>query len=203
MRLASGLRRVLPGKAYTALRARLLSMPEREARRVLRAIQDAGHGVVVFGGWGTDALLGRQSRRHGDLDLLIEARDEQPSPADEVMEALRYRFLHAEDVTGALFNRRLVWQDRRGHTVDLHPIDLDLQRRISPLLVTGAIAQLPVRCFGEETQLSLRQGYALRDADQLDLAALRSPAQPDAPGRRRELLPWIRSAGRAGNDRRG
>jgi lincosamide nucleotidyltransferase A/C/D/E len=182
MRLASGLRRVLPGESYAALRAWLLSMPESEARRVLLALQDAGHGVVVFGGWGTDALLGRQSRRHSDLDLLIEARDGRSSPGQEVMEALRYRFLHAEDATGAIFKRRLVWQDRRGHTVDLHPIDLDQQMRISPWLVTGAIAQLPVRCFGSEAQLSLRQGYPLRDEDQLDLTALRAQARTSPPG---------------------
>jgi lincosamide nucleotidyltransferase A/C/D/E len=36
---------------------------------VLQALAEAGVWASVEGGWGVDALLHRQTRQHGDLDL--------------------------------------------------------------------------------------------------------------------------------------
>ena len=38
-----------------------------------RAFAAADAPVWLMGGWGIDALLGRQTRRHHDLDVLVEA----------------------------------------------------------------------------------------------------------------------------------
>ena len=40
--------------------------------KVYRLLQEAGIETWLQGGWGIDALLGRQTRDHKDLDLLIE-----------------------------------------------------------------------------------------------------------------------------------
>ena len=41
---------------------------------VLELLGSADVSVWLDGGWGVDALLGRQSRVHEDLDLVIESR---------------------------------------------------------------------------------------------------------------------------------
>ena len=41
----------------------------------MTAINQAGVDVWVDGGWGVDALAGRETRRHKDLDLLVAADD--------------------------------------------------------------------------------------------------------------------------------
>jgi lincosamide nucleotidyltransferase A/C/D/E len=46
----------------------------RDVLSVLRLADRAGARLWIDGGWGVDALLGRQTREHGDLDVAIEAR---------------------------------------------------------------------------------------------------------------------------------
>ena len=41
--------------------------------RVLDRLDEDGVPLCVAGGWGVDALVGRPSRDHRDLDLLIDA----------------------------------------------------------------------------------------------------------------------------------
>ncbi|GAB3143668.1 hypothetical protein GCM10027258_31120 [Amycolatopsis stemonae] len=79
--------------------------------RVLEAVSPAE--VWLAGGWGIDALLGRQTREHRDLDLLH--RLEQEPEVLEALAALGYR------ETGDLRPVRFVLSD--GSTeLDLHPL---------------------------------------------------------------------------------
>ena len=48
-------------------------MPAAEAAHLLRALDDAGVGASIGGGWGVDALLGQQTREHSDLDIWVPA----------------------------------------------------------------------------------------------------------------------------------
>src|SRR3982751_249063 len=41
---------------------------------VLDLADRAGARLWIDGGWGVDALLGGQTREHGDLDIAVEAR---------------------------------------------------------------------------------------------------------------------------------
>ena len=58
-------------------------MPAGEVHRVLDALTSAGCPTWLAGGWGVDALAGRQTRAHRDLDLLVEA-----GPLDAALTAL-------------------------------------------------------------------------------------------------------------------
>ena len=42
---------------------------------VLRALDEASIQVWLDGGWGVDALLGEQTREHGDLDVILNVED--------------------------------------------------------------------------------------------------------------------------------
>jgi hypothetical protein len=47
-----------------------------EVLGVLADLTKAGCSVWVAGGWGVDALVGRQTRLHRDLDLALDPRNE-------------------------------------------------------------------------------------------------------------------------------
>jgi lincosamide nucleotidyltransferase A/C/D/E len=42
---------------------------------ILQLLEEAGIRVWLDGGWGIDALIGEQTRPHGDLDIIIDSRD--------------------------------------------------------------------------------------------------------------------------------
>jgi lincosamide nucleotidyltransferase A/C/D/E len=46
-----------------------------EVVRLLDAFEAAKVKAWLDGGWGVDALLGRQRRTHDDLDLVVELKD--------------------------------------------------------------------------------------------------------------------------------
>ena len=49
------------------------TMEADSVHEVLDALEAASVPVCVDGGWGIDALLGEQTRVHGDLDLIASA----------------------------------------------------------------------------------------------------------------------------------
>ena len=50
-------------------------MQEREVIDFYRAMEQSDITVWIDGGWGVDALLGRQTRVHSDLDIAIQQED--------------------------------------------------------------------------------------------------------------------------------
>jgi lincosamide nucleotidyltransferase A/C/D/E len=70
--------------------------------------------VWVAGGWGIDALIGRKTRDHMDLDLACRAEDETT-----IINALQERGYR---IVLAYRPARLALADDRGCEVDLHPV---------------------------------------------------------------------------------
>ena len=50
-------------------------MVARDAIEILGMIERQGVRIWLDGGWAADALLGRQTRHHWDLDIVIEQKD--------------------------------------------------------------------------------------------------------------------------------
>ena len=50
-------------------------LSEAQTRELLCGLADIGIRCWLMGGWGVDALLGKQTRDHHDLDLLVKAHD--------------------------------------------------------------------------------------------------------------------------------
>lgn len=95
-------------------------MTSPDALDVLDAFGSAGFGHLVDGGWGVDALVGEQTRRHEDLDLVV-ARSDLPR-ADPALRPLG--FAHAAGEEPGL-PARLVLRAPGGRQVDLHPVVFD------------------------------------------------------------------------------
>jgi lincosamide nucleotidyltransferase A/C/D/E len=53
---------------------------------VLAILRSAGTDIWVGGGWGIDALLGRQTRQHRDLDLM-HRESQEPAVVAALAEA--------------------------------------------------------------------------------------------------------------------
>ena len=152
-------------------------MEAAEVVRVLDALDTVGIRAGITGGWGIDALLRRETRRHGDVDLGIASE-----AVDVAIGALRpLGYAVATDARPA----RVVLTSDAGQ-VDLHPIvwddagvgvqtGLDGERFDYPagsLEAEGEIAGRIVRCATPELQVAFHSHYEPREHDRLDMAAL-------------------------------
>jgi lincosamide nucleotidyltransferase A/C/D/E len=161
-------------------------MEAAEVLRVLDALERAGVRAGLTGGWGVDALLGRQTRPHGDADLGI--RQEQIDAATAALATLGYV------VTADERPARLVLGSPVGQ-VDLHPIEVDaagvgIQRGRSgerfdypagSLEADGVIDGHPVRCGTPELQLTFHSHYDPREHDLADMQALADAFEVELP----------------------
>ena len=144
---------------------------------VLEAIAVAEVPVWIAGGWGVDALAGRVTREHRDLDLAVRAED-----LDRAVDA----------VAGLGFVVETDWLPTRvelgggpGGWVDLHPVrfDADGNGVLAGLdgetyeypaedFTQGVIGGRLVQCISPRLQRRLHQGYAPRTRDLHDLRVL-------------------------------
>jgi lincosamide nucleotidyltransferase A/C/D/E len=161
-----------------------LPTPAMTAERVLSLLSllaDAGLDVWVDGGWGVDALVGYQTRGHGDLDLGVARPDLRR--ALEVLATVGYGVTddRYEQVTVQLTHAE-------GHRVDLHPstpvagggteqTEFDGNTYYIPPAVAGRIGGRAVRCLPLSTQFRTHSGYELRPQDRHDLELLKELPQ--------------------------
>jgi len=135
--------------------------------------------VWLDGGWGVDALIGEETRQHGDVDLVIEL---EALPG--VLQTLgTLGFALAEDHLPT----RVVLRTADGQQADLHPVTFDengtgWQLGAAPDgsdcaypawgLGQGHILGRIVPCLTPELQLEHHQGYEPRDQDLADMTRL-------------------------------
>ena len=154
-----------------------------EVLGVLTDLTEADCSVWVAGGWGVDALVGRQTREHRDLDLAVDATEQTAVVA--VLQRRGYRVQ-----TDWRPVRVELSSDSRGW-VDLHPVIFDAaghgrQAAVGgghfdyPLDAFGAgtLGGLQVACLSRAQQLRFHQGYQLRAVDRHDLALLAELVSP-------------------------
>ncbi len=150
-----------------------------EVFSVLDALTGVGCSAWMEGGWGVDALVGRQTRPHRDLDIDVDGARE--GLVLRVLGGLGYRV-----ETDWRPNRVELVAAGRGW-VDVHPLRVhaDGSARQAALdggsyyfpsdyFTVGALAGRPVRCFSLTAQLLFHSGYHLRSQDVHDLALLKT-----------------------------
>jgi lincosamide nucleotidyltransferase A/C/D/E len=141
-------------------------MPGEVVLGVVEAVEAAGVRCWLAGGWGVDALVGRQTRTHRDLDLVVEHRDMQK--AVQVLLALGYWEWYRLDEDVPL-STQIVFTDHpvAGRAVDLHPLEY-----FGPAatVATGEVAGRQVPCLSVATQVVNRS--CTRRSEREDLALL-------------------------------
>lgn len=126
------------------------SIPPERVIETLLALDLAGIAVVVIGGWGIDALVGRQLRPHADLDLFVDERDfERAAP---VLRRLGYEPWNrsAPGPIGELqtFSVAQTFRDSAFRVTEVHAVALERVRS-----ETGTIAGQPVTCLSVKDQM--------------------------------------------------
>jgi lincosamide nucleotidyltransferase A/C/D/E len=159
------------------LMSQLLEMRARDVLAVAGAVAGVTAHWWVAGGWGVDALVGRQTRRHRDLDIVV---DGSPGELETVIAALADLGLHplAERHTPRSVTPRRVWlADGAGHNVDLLPVNLSAPpfRAGAPAAFgTGVVADAQVPCLSTAVQIEHHRRYRHRSTDRHDLRLLNS-----------------------------
>ncbi len=162
-----------------------------DAVRIIERLSDAGIRVWVCGGWGIDALLGRETRPHKDLDILVQLDD--IARAREMLERDGYSLkelwsenLRVADSQGVETDTGFVLEDATGRQIDLHAISLlpdggaipaydgeGMTFSAEDLSGEGTIAGVSVRCLSVEMQFRGHTGYELPERQIPDLKLLR------------------------------
>ncbi|MCJ7700274.1 MAG: nucleotidyltransferase family protein [Anaerolineales bacterium] len=151
--------------------------PEMRAEDVIEFVQLLEQNdieVIIDGGWGVDALLGEQTRRHEDLDIAVQHKD--AAKIRDLLEAKGYRDVHRDDTRDCNF----VLGDEQGHLVDFHTFTFDAEGNLvfgveypfDSLDGTGSILGHPVKCISPEWMVKFHSGYQLDENDYQDVKAL-------------------------------
>jgi lincosamide nucleotidyltransferase A/C/D/E len=164
---------------------------------IVRELGAAGVRMWLIGGWGCDALLGEQTRRHADLDLVIPETEERLAmrTLERLGFAVRARF------DSKLLNVAVELIDpRRRRKVALHFVDIDSREgngwmtslsaamqviglESYELFATGGVNGHSLPCLSAPTQLLLHTGYEPGDEDRRDVSLLCSRfSLPPPPG---------------------
>lgn len=155
-------------------------MTAESALSVVSALDSHGVRFCVGGGWAVDALLGKQTREHADLDIWLPAADLDP---------LIVAF------SGVGIDRVLPWGGDRPWNFVLHDggclrVDLHLYEELADGLIhygsvltgdrftsadlggVGHILGTVVRCETPQWSLQCHTGYPPREVDFHDVAQL-------------------------------
>jgi lincosamide nucleotidyltransferase A/C/D/E len=148
---------------------------------ILDQLDRAGLVVWLDGGWGVDALVGRHSRPHQDLDLVIARHD--CAAAQAALAGMEFQ----PDLTAVPgWPAQLLLVDAGGRRVDLHLVVFDGHGNGWQELGGGAWGAYPaegltgvgmvggrqVRCLTPQLQVRHHLGYPLDATDRDDLALL-------------------------------
>jgi lincosamide nucleotidyltransferase A/C/D/E len=163
-------------------------MTADEVDAFLGLMDALGVRVWLDGGWAVDACLGAPTRRHGDLDIVIEQRD-----VATVVSALQARayaplpradtrpwnFVMADD-SGRQIDFHVIVLDERGHGVYGPPQDGECYRA-EALAGTGTVKGRRVRCITPEWLVRFHTGYDIDETDWADVSALCKPFDIPVP----------------------
>jgi len=163
----------------------------KDAKGFYRCLSEKGIQIWLTGGWGIDALLGKETRPHKDLDALLLLNDMVRMNKILSTAGYKLRDLWSEnkwtiDSQGKRTATAFVLQDGEGHEFDAHAIRLDNQGNGVPaweevegflfskagLAGNGMIAGFPIRCITPEMQIYCHTGYELPEKQLRDLELL-------------------------------
>lgn len=149
-------------------------MTERDVIDSYDALTAQGIAIWIDGGWCVDALLGRQTRDHTDLDIAVRRDDERAARAV----LLSLGFVAAARDDSSEWNYAMV--DALSRSVDVHVFDYDERGRNTygaayprgSLNGTGMLAGREVRCVAAKWMFAFKTAYPPSDKDLHDVNAL-------------------------------
>ncbi len=179
------------------------------------ALLARGVQLWVDGGWGIDALLGRQTRPHKDFDAIVAFKDLPALTRFLSERGFALKLIWPENrwapcpESPALIGRgrpaaeaatAFVLEDGSGRELDFHVVRFDEHGRGTPAWDSdlvflaeafaglGTVGGTRVRCLSAEMQMRTHTGYALKESDVHDLRLLHDRFGIDYPDEVADLL---------------
>lgn len=152
-------------------------IPEMSANDVIEIVRlfNQNHiEVYIDGGWGVDALLGRQTRSHADLDIAVQHIF--VPQIRTLLEPRGYSDVFRDDTSDCNF----VLGDSQGHQIDVHSYTFDsvgnhiygIAYPFDSLTGIGSVNGHPVKCISPEWIVKFHTGYNFDENDYRDVKAL-------------------------------
>jgi lincosamide nucleotidyltransferase A/C/D/E len=135
---------------------------------------DAELDVCIDGGWAVDALLGRQTRQHGDLDIALPAS--QVAALKHLLEARGFFEVPRPDS----WQHNFVLRTCEGDTIDVHSYELNtdgsnkagVAYSADHLCGEGVISGVKVLCVPPDWLVRFHTGYEVDEGDWHDVRLL-------------------------------
>lgn len=155
------------------------TVTDEDVRDLCRAMERKKVQLWLDGGWGVDALLGEQTRSHGDIDIVLEKKD-VPTLVQYLTE-LGYGEILRSDTRPHNF----MMGNEKAQFVDVHVIEFDSKGNglygpsedaymftAEALSGQGSVLGQKVRCISQEWVVKSHRGYKLREKDFHDVLAI-------------------------------
>gem|GEM_PF-513353 len=137
-------------------------------------LKQNGITVWIDGGWGVDALFGRQTRDHADLDIAVQRKDN--ANLRQLLENNGYKEEKRDDSSEFMY----FMKSEAGQGVDIHAFEYDengkniygIQYPFGSLTGTGQISGQEVNCIDPKFMFQFKTGYEPKEKDLQDVRAL-------------------------------
>jgi lincosamide nucleotidyltransferase A/C/D/E len=144
-----------------------------------------GIAVWIDGGWCVDALIGRQTREHADLDIAVHRKDN--AKLRRLLENDGYNEVIRSDSSEFMY----VMEDETGISVDIHTFEYDdngkniygIEYPFGSLTGTGIIDGQEVNCIDPEFMFRFKTRYEPKEKDIQDVRALSEKFGFELPGK--------------------
>ncbi|HEY5025199.1 MAG TPA: hypothetical protein VII76_09500 [Acidimicrobiales bacterium] len=159
---------------------------------VVESLESEGVSYWLAGGWGVDALLGRCTRRHKDIDIIIDDFEHNEPKARQAFRSLGFDHV-TTDQGGVWMPWRSNFEDRAGHRIEALAIDWGhlkevfalapggepkptwpIEDLVREILTVGEIEGRQVPCLTLAAQLLFHTGFPLEASGRSDVSLLRS-----------------------------
>lgn len=146
-------------------------MQSKDAVQIINWFNQADISVWLDGGWGVDALVGRQTRTHSDLDVVVWL--------DAVVKIKELLIKQGFIVKLDELPTRFVMEDAHLRSIDFHTVKLDMAGNLVQILQNGILFHYPpgalngqgiidghsVLCVTSEAQMLSHIGYQPLEKD--------------------------------------
>lgn len=159
-----------------------------------KLLTEKGIHIWLDGGWGVDALLGKQTRKHGDVDIVI-----QKKALAKLKSLLSEEFSEVQKDDSRDWN--FVLGDACGREVDVHVVILDKKGNgiygpkennvsypANSFNGRGFVDNYPVKCLTAEYQVKSHTGYKIDKKDVKDVSALCKKFNLEFPSEYQSLI---------------
>jgi lincosamide nucleotidyltransferase A/C/D/E len=148
-------------------------------------LKENGIAVWIDGGWCIDALIGRQTREHADLDIAVHRKDNVK--LRQLLENYGYNEVTRSDSSAFMY----VMEDEAGKSVDVHAFEYDDNGRniygveypFGSLTRTGTIDGQEVNCIDPKFMFQFKTWYEPKEKDIQDVRALSEKFGFELPSR--------------------